>query len=885
MRPIDKFILHVVHNLFPLNEYSQGILDKIIQHYSEEAEDLYPDKNISNEQLKTWIENFERVKRDIIAKGGTDLIRPGKGGELEFLVPLAKLIKIATSFKGAKGTEEKEDETPDMVYNDNGITIWNGAKQGNCITYGASQQLPNGSKWCITMPGGSYWGSYRYGESYKYPTFYLAKNNNLPDSDKLSFVALQVLIDGTYKFTNRYNSPGMEGPFTWEELNNKIPWLRSIPDIKNILKYIPLSSQEKATQIYKNKSISVGEWLKLSPEQKTQYLIVRSNTASGTFFSNISNEKFIISYLPDYPFVATFIAGTSGIVPIDDLISNIGYFKKSDQSSIIKQLRDKVKIDILSDDIPFDAKKALVYGDHISIPRNQKLYVTKDKSAIVRLILDDKIKITLYTEDDTIPKIKINKNTSKYLLYYPELDKIPFNTLMDLATEGVIDKSVLKQIIEKAKTDENSTITIKNIDGNEILIDSNSLTAYDIGSDKIEKLPFNDEKIQKVFTDEEGNNSLQQNAVNIITTSLDTGNNIPASVDMEALKTLLKVTPYDKKTFEYNDTNQVVLTTDDENPSIIIIPTTKYVNRTSVLGYENKAFIRYRAMDSPSLWKSYFNYLRSKNETYSDSELISFIGSGNMPQTKRSFIKAKPPLSPTGRYGVGEYQDNYYIVNKENPRESMMLGSRDKPKKAPLTPAQANTILGTPQAAQAAQPAAGRRGRPAGVPNAPRAAQPAAAGGDINVSDVMEETGLGTAFLRLPRPDYRRLAVTDARRENPNNSRGATRVNNRLGGAGSVGRIISVGESKIYIIRLANQQIMATINVQPGNRNYALFGNEQGNVMISMNSPGELMQVLQQRNLAEVRNYLVREYLANNPQHLDEVRNLIRQHVNETKKR
>jgi hypothetical protein len=55
--------------------------------------------------------------------------------------------------------------------------------------------------------------------------------------------------------------------------------------------------------------------------------------------------------------------------------------------------------------------------------------------------------------------------------------------------------------------------------------------------------------------------------------------------------------------------------------------------------------------------------------------------------------------------------------------------------------------------------------------------------------------------------------------------------------------------------------------------------------MVPMNSPAELMQLLQRLNLAEVRNYLVREYLHNNPQHLDEVRNLIRQHVNETKKR
>ena len=53
--------------------------------------------------------------------------------------------------------------------------------------------------------------------------------------------------------------------------------------------------------------------------------------------------------------------------------------------------------------------------------------------------------------------------------------------------------------------------------------------------------------------------------------------------------------------------------------------------------------------------------------------------------------------------------------------------------------------------------------------------------------------------------------------------------------------------------------------------------------MIPMNSPSELMQVLQQRNLAEVRNYLVREYIANNPQHVNEVRELIQKHIAETK--
>ena len=53
--------------------------------------------------------------------------------------------------------------------------------------------------------------------------------------------------------------------------------------------------------------------------------------------------------------------------------------------------------------------------------------------------------------------------------------------------------------------------------------------------------------------------------------------------------------------------------------------------------------------------------------------------------------------------------------------------------------------------------------------------------------------------------------------------------------------------------------------------------------MIAMNSPSDLMQALRNNNLAEVRNYIVREYIANNPQHLDEVREMLRKHIAETK--
>jgi hypothetical protein len=184
-----------------------------------------------------------------------------------------------------------------------------------------------------------------------------------------------------------------------------------------------------------------------------------------------------------------------------------------------------------------------------------------------------------------------------------------------------------------------------------------------------------------------------------------------------------------------------------------------------------------------------------------------------------------------------------------------------------------------PAIAQAAA-TTGRRGRPAGQPNTPRPAAAPAATGDINVREEMDQIGLDVAFLRLPRPLLRRLNVTNATRVAPNGDRGAARRNNLLGNRGQVGRVISVGASKIYIIRLANGQIIASINIQPGNSNYLLFPNASGNAVVPLGSPSDLVQALTQRGLAEHRSYIMNEYLANYPEHKNEVKDLLKKHLN-----
>ena len=870
MRPIDKFILHVVHNWKnELNEaYSEGAVKKFIEKFREEADDL--NIQITDEQLKSYIQRFDVLKNSpkITEK---DLNKWSIG----------QLIRLVTSSKGTD-TEEKEDDTPDVVYNDNGITIWNGSKEGNCITYGQDE------RWCITR--GSY-SNYRYSQGRGYPTFYLAKNTNLSDSDKLSFVAIQVRDadeDEKYVYTNRQNSPNESDPMSFSELTSEVPWLRNIPNLKNILKYIPLSSTEKVTQLYKSNSITIRDWMKLPFETKKQYLVVRKDRSE--LFSDIENNTFVSKYLPKYPQIANFIAITPGVVDFRLLLANLDKFDNQDRKSIISNLTNKVSPrELESDSIPFDAKKLLVYLNKWDINPDQRLYVTKDGSTIVKLKLGDNISISLYQAEDDYPNIKLNQRTSKYLLDYPELDKIPLRNLVKLAGDGTIDRSVVTKVIDSSKNNPNSALIVKPTEDGEVILDSNSFTSYKVDKNGgLFPIPFGSEEVQQVFADAKDNESFQQNALSLFKTD----NSIPSTIDKEALISVVNAVPYNQRILQYGDIPVVVLTTNGKSSFFTMPSTVNPRQQRTIVDYGRRGDWRGRDTNNnldADQWKAYFDYLRNTNQVYDSNGLKTLLGTGGWQMdgnSKKAFISNNPPVANDSQYKPAMNGDTALLINTADPRNSFKISDQSgKLIKANIPPSLSRQLLGqaAPAAAAAAAPA-GRRGRPAGG-GQPRAAAPAApaAAGNINVPERMQETGLETAFLRLPRADYRRLAVANATRVDPNGDRGAARRNNQLGNRGRVGQVIQIGASKIYIIRLANQQIIASINVQPGNRNYVLFGNENGNVVLPLNSPAELVSALQQRNLAEMRRYLTQEYLANNPEQLEEVRGLLQQYVTETK--
>ena len=877
MRPIDKFILHVVHNWKnELNEaYGKEVMNNLIKKFREEADDL--NISITDEQLKKYIERFNQIK---------DSPKTVKKDIQTYT--LSELIKLVRSMPGSEPpSKEEEDQTPDVVYNDNGITIWNGAKQGNCIVYGASQKLPGGSKWCITEPEGSYFGRYRYGASYGYPTFYLAKNSNLSDNDKLSFVSLQILKNGDYKFTNRDNRPGMEGPFSWDELNSKVPWLRDIPNLKNILKYIPFTKSEKEAEVYKNNPISIKQWIKEPFDSKRQYLFTRAGNRQ--LFSDITNDLFISKYLPQYSQIAAIIAGTAGIIDNKSLITYLDKFSKQDQSSIVKQIRDKFALNILDEDLSFDLKKYLVKTDKIELNSNQRLYVTKDNQAIVLLTLGNNIKVGLYTEEDEYPNIKLNKRTSKYLLDYPELDKIPLKNLFKLVDDKIIDREFVNDILDKAKDNPNSAIIVKPTEDGDIVLDSNTFSSYKIESDgNIISIPFDSEEVEQAFASAKDSEGFQQNALNIFKKDEP----IPNEIDKKALASVINSIPYSQRILNNRGNDSFVLLTsnnanmpfftmrtDPADPANHIRPKSTW-NAAGEIGNGYGDFNNDEAV-------SYFAYLRQMNKSFNDNDLKIILNSTYYDRNKKAFATNNPPVNADNVYRIAQMNNDVVLINTQNPRESFMLSSaRNNLKKLNLPPQYANQLLGiAAPAAAAGAPAAGRRGRPAGVPNAPRPAAAPAAAGDLSLTTVANQWGLVPGFNTLPRSILRKFNMNGTQVPVAND-RGATRRQNILGNAGRVNTVYEFGPSSIYIMRFPNdgpegqRPPIASIVAKPGNSHYIVTPTNSYDI----NSPSQLLTALQQRNLAEVHQYLVNEYMERNPEHLNEFKELLRKHINEKKK-
>jgi hypothetical protein len=654
----------------------------------------------------------------------------------------------------------------------------------------------------------------------------------------------------------------------WRTLTSQIPWLENIPNIKNILKNIPLSRKEKATQKYggAGNAISIREWVNLPFNEKKQYLVIRSGIDS--LFKDIKNEEFVANYLPKYPQLATFAAVTPGLIKSTLLLKNLDKFSANDRKSITANLYDLIDtVELQKESIPFDVKKLLTVLNKWNIKNNERIYVTKNGEAIVKLTFDDGLKLGVFTAEDDYPNVKLNKRTSKFLLDYPKIDELPFNTLLKLAGDDIIDKDFITKVLQKAEQDPNSAIVVKDTENGKILLDSNSFTSYKIEGDKISPIPFNSEEVQNILSSETENSGFQKSAVDLVFTK----QNILPQIDKDSFLNILKDTPYDKRTKD----GQVIFPLEN---GIIVFKTDATQGALYSFSYgigspSWNIFNGYSTDITSDIWREYFNYLRNKNFSYTDDQLMRALNSLNY--RRKAFVEALPPMVANSLYKPAIFNDTAYLVNTRNPRDSKMISNTSgKIVKGALSSSQASAALGTtvqapagqaqaaPAAAQAGAP---RRGRPAGVPGTPR---PVAAPveGALETSRLMSARGLETAFNGLPRAVRARLATAV---QETGISRGASRRNNQLGNRGRVAATYNSGPSSIYFITLANGARVASINIQPGNGNYVLI---PGQEYVRLNSPTELLSALQARELAEV---FIAEFMSSNPTMIDETKKVV----------
>ncbi len=591
-------------------------------------------KQWSEEDLKGLIDDFDKLR------GSADVDKEINNYDLK------KLIKTVNTYKTTKSNSPFAD-MPDKIYDEGGIKIFNGNRENVCKSFAG--EVP----WCITRGA---WLNYRNNPSAGYPTFYLIKNTNLPDSDRLSFIAVQSREGDRWVYTNRANSPYESRVMSFNDLLREVPWLTEIPDLKSKLPHQPRTKEEEEAEKYKNNPISYREWSEkplFGPKSKYEYLIMRSRM--DDLFTDKSLEDFTANNLIQYPKIldkVSILTGQTSVIPQELLLKHIEKFPKSNQTSILKNIfENSLSLQILSSDAySWELKKLLVKFDKFKLTSNEKMYVTKDGSTIVVLtIKPNNIKADLYKEDDEFKDINLNKNTAtKYLEDYPEIDTIPFKVLLKLAANDAISQSAIKKAIDTAKNSPESALIFKELeDGSSLLIDTNAFSAYKITDNKIKATPFNSEEVQAALSASGDNERAVDNIKKLFLDAVGGYNGrIPDDIDKETLLNITRNIPLSNRTIMRNQKQYLITPADNDSDetSFNLLPVSLNSVSDTIYAFKGEDWKkpvsqRWNEPLTAEQFQKIFDYFRSQNITYSDSNLRSIFNNRNYRAIKAFTVK------------------------------------------------------------------------------------------------------------------------------------------------------------------------------------------------------------------------------------------------------
>lgn len=840
MNSTHKFILHVVNNIFPLNEYSDAEVKRLIKIFKDEADE----KNIEIEDklLAQYIQQFDRLKSSNHPEIKDREIRNW---------PLQKLIKLVSKY--VEEEEEEWDSGLEVVYEEGPISIWNGSEEDRCIKYARNE-----SPWCI---GKGSFMNYRADRSKGSPVFYLCMNRDLPKSNKLSFVAVQVRDPEVkqpsqqYVYTNRINKPYESEPMSWDKLMSEIPWLRTIPNLKELLKYIPLSPMQKKGSLLRN-SLTAKQWATLPLNYKKQYLINRKD--NGTKMSDIDNVPFLTKYIAKTPALAKFVSENGGLFQSEDLLDAFEAFDSQSQKSILANLHTKINPYSLYKDSPsFIVKRLITFKNawNVGSSGNRSIFLADDNKAIVDVTVesDGKIKLGYLTEDEEHENVKITKNTAKYLVNWPDLqeDGNRIFGLSEIAQLYGLNQDLNTKLDAKLKQTEEVEgdqydISKVEKDGDIYYIDNTNHKAF-----KKEKWSFKEVPVKDV-EDLLGGEVTAKAKKTIVDTVFRNMSNrrerFPSNFNLAAAASLISTMPYDERDIDISDNSRYsgILFATVETPTFFTKP---YKDTVAAGAYNEGRYTTYGVGLDESQWAVYFKYLRDTNQVYNTRDVETIFNSAVRERSRvdalKAWINSNPPLQQGNTKKLVIHNDESYLLDLQTKSESKKMSSSANIVRAVLNQATYNQLAGI----QAPQPVA----RPAAAqPAAQQAVQQAVAQGErVQVGPIL--AGAGMNINALP-TSVRNRVLRGAVRLDTVNERGARSRNQLLGNRGRVTAIYKLDgtASAVYMITLTSGTQIASIAMQPGNYQGILAGGRYYN----MASATDLDNTMTRHDIREAKDEL-----------------------------
>jgi len=647
---------------------------------------------------------------------------------------------------------------------------------------------------------------------------------------------------------------------SWGELVGIVPHLKNL---KDAMKYIPVRASERMTQ---GSLIYFKEWAnRYDFNEKKDYIAAKQSKRA--LFSDISNDIFLSKAIHKFDKIAEWISRNPGMFSdnvdaMESLLSSIENWKPQYQKSILMNLHN-VDLDLLyKDSIPWEAKTALVKHDKMEEEDdeaiNKIVYLWgKNDDAIITLNTGQDSSFTILsivTDEDHYPNVKINKNTEKYL--YPIADQLSLNVIRQLTANYNLSDKMMSDALRKVGDDQ--TKFVKKIKGTDYLFDKNTLHIYQSKGNKLEDVSkdFNklasafikqiksDEEFQKKFIDQIGNlkkfNAIDGGIIHSLVQAIPKG---------KLGNIVIKGTPMDIISVDSTEA--------DGQSNIVLVPKT-LDNNPNFHQYEYGDQIINKKMDYLllSIQKKYVNYRKSTKTPFSSEEFDGMLNwtrhgrTGRILQNLMDLVEDGLPLADDINY-IPKVRDGELLLIHKTGGQNLTIS----PKSGKLVKSNVRAKLD-----DEGNIIVSRRGRPAGMRNRDVAAAVPQLGPEEGerVSEWLAEFGIRNA----PNDDraMRTLYASRGVEGDIRNDRGVTRRNNIIDYEGRVVHVFRVGPSRIYVLELGNTRV-ANVVYHPGNRHYLITDQN----IIRMDGPDDLLQTLRNQNIIVevVKKYTLEEFYIN----------------------